>query len=265
MGRLPWHGSAGGKRGRSRKYSEAAIQFCRTIKALCNLALRQVMGMAQSLLKLVGLDCSGLQHREPPTNASCRDDYREPDDDGTALTDRQYRYQDVGRGGVVNKEAWCRLPSSVRKVHLGIDAKTLEIRAIEVTDNATGDAPMLPCLLDQIGASGAIASVSGDGSYDTKACPKAIALRGAQAITPTRKDGKPWKPSTGGLRRATPYCVPCGTWVVEYGRSRPAPSTQSGGNQNALFQAARRASDGARFRRPCRRVQVHAAILNRFT
>ena len=30
-----------------------------------------------------------------------------------------------------------------RKVHLGVDAQTLEIRAIEVTDNANGDAPML--------------------------------------------------------------------------------------------------------------------------
>jgi len=28
----------------------------------------------------------------------------------------------------------------------------LEIRAIEVTGNATGGAPMLSCLLDQIGA-----------------------------------------------------------------------------------------------------------------
>ena len=45
-----------------------------------------------------------------------------------------------------------------RKVHLGIDVTTLEIRAIEVTDNATGDAPMLPFLLDEIGASEAIAS-----------------------------------------------------------------------------------------------------------
>jgi len=35
-----WHGSADGKRGRSRKDSEAAIQFCLTIKALFNLALR---------------------------------------------------------------------------------------------------------------------------------------------------------------------------------------------------------------------------------
>lgn len=78
-------------------------------------------------------------------------------------------------------------------MHLGIDATTLEIRAIEVTDNATGDAPMLPCLLDQIGADEAIERVSGDGAYDTKACHEAIALRGAQAIIPTRKNGKPWK------------------------------------------------------------------------
>jgi hypothetical protein len=44
------------------------------------------------------------------------------------------------------------------------------------------------------------------------------------------------------------------------------PSTQSGGNQNALFQAARRAGDGARdFDRQVAELQVRAAILNRFT
>ena len=53
---MRWHGSASGKRGRRPKYSEAAIQFCLTIKGLFNLALRQAMGMAQSLLKLAGLD-----------------------------------------------------------------------------------------------------------------------------------------------------------------------------------------------------------------
>jgi hypothetical protein len=80
-----------------------------------------------------------------------------------------------------------------RKVHLGIDAATLEIRAIEVTDNATGDAPMLPCLLDQIPADEIVASVSGDGAYDTKGCREAIAKRGARTIIPTRKNAKPWK------------------------------------------------------------------------
>jgi hypothetical protein len=48
-----WHGHASGKRGRIPKYSEAAIQFCLTIKGLFNLALRQAMGMAQSFSSLL--------------------------------------------------------------------------------------------------------------------------------------------------------------------------------------------------------------------
>lgn len=47
---MRWHGGASGKRGRSSKYGEAAIQFCVTIKSLFNLPLRQAMGMTQSLL-----------------------------------------------------------------------------------------------------------------------------------------------------------------------------------------------------------------------
>lgn len=81
---------------------------------------------------------------------------------------------------------------------MGIDASTLEIRAIEVTDNATGDAPMLPCLLEQIAKDEHIASVSGDGAYDTKACHEAIARRGAQAIIPTRRNARPWKDKRPG-------------------------------------------------------------------
>ena len=80
-----------------------------------------------------------------------------------------------------------------RKVHLGIDATTLEIRAIEVADNATGDAPMLPYLLDQIADDEPIASVRGDGMYDTKGCHEAIAQRDAEAIISTRRNAKPWK------------------------------------------------------------------------
>ena len=59
-----------------------------------------------------------------------------------------------------------------RKVHLGIDANTLEIRAIEVSDNGVGDAQMLPELLGQIPLDETVASVSADGAYDTKACTR---------------------------------------------------------------------------------------------
>lgn len=75
---------------------------------------------------------------------------------------------------------------------MGIDAQTLEIRAIEVTDNSVGDAPMLPELLSQISPAERIATVSGDGAYDTKGCHEAIAKRQAEAVIPTRKNAKPW-------------------------------------------------------------------------
>ena len=67
------------------------------------------------------------------------------------------------------KKHWAEYRRQWRKVHLGIDANTLGIRAIEVTDNSVGDAPMLPELLGQIPPDEPIASVSADGAYDTKA------------------------------------------------------------------------------------------------
>ena len=85
-----------------------------------------------------------------------------------------------------------------RKVHLGIDEQTLEIRAVEVTSSDVGDAPMLPELLAQIAADQDIASVTADGAYDTRKCHDAIADRGAAAIIPPRKNAKPWKPDTAG-------------------------------------------------------------------
>lgn len=87
-----------------------------------------------------------------------------------------------------------------RKVHLGVDAQTLEIRAIEVTDNAIGDAPMHRLLLAQIPEDEPLHSVSADGAYDTKACHEAIAGRQAAAIIPTRKNAKPWAEIRAGAR-----------------------------------------------------------------
>ena len=58
---------------------------------------------------------------------------------------------------------------------------------------------MLPCLLDQIPADQIVASVSGDGAYNTKNCHEAIAKRGAQAIIPTRKNAKPWNYQRSGV------------------------------------------------------------------
>ena len=47
-----------------------------------------------------------------------------------------------------------------RKIHLGIDEQTLEVRAVEVTGSHIGDAPVLPDLLSQIPEDQEIGSVT---------------------------------------------------------------------------------------------------------
>jgi hypothetical protein len=69
---------------------------------------------------------------------------------------------------------------------------------MEVTDNSIGNGPVLPALLEQIPADDKIASVSGDGAYDTKDCHEAIASRAAHSVIPTRKNAKPWKANRCG-------------------------------------------------------------------
>ena len=85
-----------------------------------------------------------------------------------------------------------------RKIHIGIDEKTLEIRAAELTGSDVGDAPMLPMLPDQIPPDQKIGSITADGAFDTRKCHDAIAARGAAAIIPPRSNAKPWKPDTAG-------------------------------------------------------------------
>jgi hypothetical protein len=181
---MRWNGDGTGKRGRSPTYSDASIQFCLTIKGLFNLPLRQAMGMAQSLLELAGLDWqvpdfSTVSRRQKHLSVTIE---AQPTTRGLHLLVDSTGIKMLGEGEWKTKKHGADYRRQWRKVHLGIDATTLEIRAIEVTDNATGDAPILPCLLDQIPADEPVASVSGDGAYDTKGCHEAIAQRGAQAI-----------------------------------------------------------------------------------
>lgn len=87
-----------------------------------------------------------------------------------------------------------------RKIRIGIDEETLEIRAVEVTTSSISDAPMLPDLLNQIPADEDLSSVTADGAFDTRKCHDAIAARNADAVIPPRKNAKLWKADTPGAR-----------------------------------------------------------------
>jgi len=53
---MEWRAPKRGRPGRPETFSDAAIQFCLSIKVLFGLALRQAIGMVASLLKMAGLD-----------------------------------------------------------------------------------------------------------------------------------------------------------------------------------------------------------------
>ena len=192
---MNWHGQASGKRGRSPTFSDQSIQFCLSIKCLFSLPLRQAMGMTQSLLQLAGLDWpvpdySTVSRRQKTLQVAIE---VVPTTTGLHLLVDSTGIKMLGEGEWKTKKQGADYRRQWRKVHLGIDAATLEIRAMEVTDNSIGDAPMLPNRLGQISTEEQIASVSGDGAYDKKGCHRAIALRQADAIIPIRKNAKPWK------------------------------------------------------------------------
>ena len=56
----------------------------------------------------------------------------------------------------------------LRKLHIGIDAETLQIREVQPTTNNVSDAQVFDDLLNQIPQEEQIDSVYTDGAYDTK-------------------------------------------------------------------------------------------------
>jgi len=129
-----WHGSASGKWGRRPKYSEAAIQSCLTNKGLFNLPLRQAIGMAQNLLKLASLDWQvpdfiTVRRRQKHLSVTIG---AQPATKGLHLLVDSTGIKMLGEGEWKTKNQGADYRRQWRKVHLGIDADTLEIRAIEV-------------------------------------------------------------------------------------------------------------------------------------
>jgi hypothetical protein len=171
-----------------------------SIKCLFGLALRQSLGLVESLLRMAGLnwrvpDFSTMSRRQKSLQVQLP--YRASNSALDLLVDST-GIKFLGEGECKRKKHGAEYRRQWRKVHLGIDANTLEIRAIEVTDNSVGDAPMLPELLSQIPPDEALASVSADGAYDTRACHAAIVQRGAQAVIPPRKNAQLWKETLVG-------------------------------------------------------------------
>ena len=238
------------------------------MKVLFGMPLRQTTGFVQSLLRLVGLDWtvpdfSTLCRRQRTLNVTIP--YRGGDGpltlfiDSTGIKAEGEGEWNARKHGGSKRRIW-------RKLRIGIDEQTLQVRAVEITGSNIGDAPMLPDLLDQISPDQKIGRVTADGAYDTRKCHEAIAARNATAVIPPRKNAKPWKPTSAGAMarnealRAARYLGRAlwRRWSGYHRRSR----VESKMNGIKLLGQSLMARD---FDRQVAEIQIRAAILNGFT
>src|ERR1700704_633063 len=155
-----WHAPATGARGGQPIYSAIAIETGLALRLVFHQPLRQTEGLLRSIAKVLGIaidipDHTTLSRRSGGlTIMPKRIDRTEPVYllvDSTGLKIYGESEWPDQKHGIRSHRCW-------RKLHLGVDADTHEIVAVELTLDDVGDVTTVPNLLDQI--NGSVASVT---------------------------------------------------------------------------------------------------------
>jgi Transposase DDE domain len=192
-----WHPPKTGRRGRSRTYSDIAIETGHLLRLAFGRPWRQTEGLLRSLATLLGVEIGVPDH----TTFSRRSP-------GLALANSLIQAQRTGPVHVVIDATGLKVHGagewlvdkhgergrrSWRKLHLAVDPGTGEILASELTTTEEGDAALVGPLLEQI--TGPIASVIADGAYDGEPVYRAVAERQpdppAAVVVPPRATAVP--------------------------------------------------------------------------
>jgi Transposase DDE domain len=229
-------------RGAPRTYSDLAIECALVFKSVYHLSLRAAQGFLSSVAKLLKLslpvpDYSTVSRRQGalqiPVSSPPQSGPRHVVIDATGLRVYGAGEWRVWKHRVSRRRTW-------RKLHLGIDERTKEIVAVEVTESRVHDSQPLPALLAQI--PGPIDQVSGDGAYDTRACYEAVLKRGATPTFVPRRTAKPlntmgptgWRATRNGiLQQIAVYGR--STWQVLSGCTRQSIAENTMYRFKALF------------------------------
>ena len=264
--RMTWFAAASGKRGRSPKFSDAAIQFCLTLKNLFGLALRQATGLVESVLQLSGLswptpDFSTLSRRQQTLNVQIPYTRSQA---GLHLLVDSTGMEFLGEGEWKCKKHGSEYRRQWRKLHIGIDARTVQIRAICVTSNNVSDAAVIPDLLDQSPQDENLESLTGDGAYDIKQVYESVIEHGATPIIPPRKNARIRKGKAFAHRNeAIAACknLGRGIWKAWSGYHRRSLVETK---MNCIKRLGERVMARG-FESQVNELHIRAAILNRFT
>jgi transposase len=183
-----WQAPATGKRGGQPIYSAIAIETSLALRLVFHQPLRQTEGLLRSIADVLKIDIAIPDH----TTLSRRGG-------GLAILPTRIARSETlhllvdstglkiyGEGEWLDQKHGIRSRRRWRKLHLGVDADTHEIVAVELTPDDVGDVAELATLLDQIDAD--IASMTADGAYDGQVVYDAVAKRHPKAavIVPPR-------------------------------------------------------------------------------
>jgi|SRR5215207_1042759 len=174
-----WHPPRTGRRGRSRAYSDIAIETGHLLRLAFGRPWRQTEGLLRSLASLLGLsigvpDHTTFSRRSPGlalATALAQAERTGPVHvviDATGLKVHGAGEWLVEKHGGRGRRGW-------RKLHLAVDPESGEILASELTTTEEGDAALVGPLLDRI--TGPIASVTADGAYDGEPVYRAVSER----------------------------------------------------------------------------------------
>jgi len=264
--RMTWFAAASGKRGRSPKFSDAAIQFCLTLKNLFGLALRQAIGLVESVLQLSGLtwttpDFSILSRRQQTLNVQIPYTRSQA---GLHLLVDSTGIKFLGEGEWKCKKHGSEYRRQWRKLHIGIDAQTMQIRVICVTSNNVSDAAVIPDLLNQLPLDEKLESLTGDGAYDTQQVYEAVLEHGGTPIIPPRKNARIRKGKAFAHRNAaiaTCKRLGRGIWKAWSGYHRRSLVETK---MNCIKRLGKRVMARS-FESQVNELHIRAAILNQFT
>jgi hypothetical protein len=175
------------RRGRRRRYTDAAILCALQLREVYHLPLRATEGLVRSILHLMHVELpaahySTLSRREsrlplplPPGQRKIK--HLVIDSSGLKVYgEGEWKVRTHGKD---KRRTW-------RKLHISMDAATHHITASLVTDKDALDRWTLPALLEQ--TEGQIEKVGADGAYDFEICYRAIKERQAKALIPPRSD-----------------------------------------------------------------------------
>jgi len=171
-------------------FSDAAIESALAIRSVYHLPLRQTEGFLLSIFDMLGVTlpvpdyttiCKRMRHLLVDLPVRGSDGPIDIVIDSTGLKVYGEGEWKVKIHGKSKRRAW-------RKLHLGVNPRTGEVEAEELTEAYADDAKQVKGLLAQIDQE--IDRAAFDGAYDEHAIHALLQERGTQGLIPTSKDAR---------------------------------------------------------------------------